>query len=186
MGYFGTLDYRTVASLYTRFCNDDGWKKGYAGIQQLIKCFEAKGGCGGWYEEYKKLDRAAEILCGLIPMVYYGETGNRQIKAYSRWREECGKIIQIIHEKALPWEIDQVEVKAAELVRNRINMISENSRYGKEVQACFKERYLEYLMEQSEKFFQASEKVYGILENAENEKDRAEIAKRAFDSLNIK
>jgi len=184
MGFFGMLDYRAANSLYQRYCCDDGEKTSYENVKKLMKYDSEKADCGGWYEEYKRLDKVAEILCDLVPMVYYGEHDSRQIKTYSRWREDCEKIIQIVHEKALPWGIDQVEVKAAELVASHINKVSEIG-FEEEVQACVKERYLEYLMEESEKFFQFSEKVYWILKNVEDEKDWAGIVKEAFDSLDV-
>lgn len=180
-----TLDCQAATSLYHRYCDGDGGQTSYERIKKLIECFTWKADCGGWYEEYKRLDKMAKILCDLVPMVYYGEDGDRQIKTYSRWREDCKKIIQIVHEKTLSLGIDQVELKAEELVASHINKISENG-YEKEVQACFKERYLDFLTEQSEKFFQAADKVYWILKNVDKEKDRAEIAKRALDSLDIK
>lgn len=193
MGEFGTLGYtgdKNAAALYRQFCEDDEEtereEECIKKIKELIKCLEKKKDCGvWWYEKYKQYDTAAKILCELVPVVYHEENGESKIKTYNRWREECGKIMRIVHKRALSKRIDQAEVKAAELAGGYINMISDDRRYEKEVGACMKERYLEYLVEQSEKFFQASERVYGVLENVDSEKDRVEITKRALDSLNI-
>lgn len=178
-------DPETPERLYSRCCSEKGWEASYESVKELIKCFAEKGDRNNWYKEYKRLDRVAEILCQLVPMVYYGENGNRYIKTYSRWKEDCDRIKEIVHEKTLAFGVDQIEIKAAELVKNHIDKISENG-YEKRVQACFKERYLEFLAEQSEKFLQYLDKVYWGLENVEDEKEKAETAKRAVECLDIK
>lgn len=99
MGFCGTTDYRAAADLYAQFCSDDGWEVSYERIKELIECFTEKGDCCDWYKEYKRLDRVEEILCQLVPMVSYEENGNRFIKTYSRWREDCEKIVEIVREK---------------------------------------------------------------------------------------
>lgn len=124
-------------------------------------------------------------MCQLVPIVSYEENGNRYIKTYSRWKEDCEKIAEIVHEKTLAFGIDQIEIKAAELVKNYIDRLSENE-YEKRVQVCFKERYLEFLAEQSEKFFLSLDKVYWVLQNVDNEKDMHEMAKRAVETLDVK
>lgn len=79
------------------------------------------------------------------------ENGNMEMKNYGTWKGECEKITQIIHEKGLPLDVDQAEVKAVELTQDQIHKISRNE-YGKDIQACFKERYLEYLYEQNAQY----------------------------------
>lgn len=171
--------------LYSRFCSEKGWEASYESVKELIKCFAEKGDRNDWYKEYKRLDRVAEILCQLVPMVSYEENGDRYIKTYSRWKEDCERITEIVHEKALAFGMDQIEIKAAELVKNYIYQISENG-YEKRIQNCFKERYLDFLAEQSEKFLQSLDKVYWGLEIVEDEKEKAEIAKKAVECLYIK
>lgn len=154
-------------------------------LNELIKVYEDKGTTENWHVRFLRLGRVAELLCKLLPVVYHSTDGAIRIKPYQQWKNQCETIKRVIREKQMSVGIDWMDVSALELVQEQMKKISNEYEIDKDIQACYKKRYLICLQELNKRFTQSAELVISALDNTHGKENLLKLTTEALDVVYI-